>query len=76
MTSAVWTPLIGELPESRQQDVVLLSPPGFGAALPAGFGAAHRAGARAVDLDALGHWWMLQGPARAARMLSDFWDGL
>lgn len=38
--------------------------------------AAHRAGARAVDLDALGHWWMLQDPARAARMLSDFWDSL
>ncbi|MFE3542739.1 alpha/beta fold hydrolase [Nocardia sp. NPDC059177] len=38
--------------------------------------AAERAGARAVDLDALGHWWMLQDPARAARMLSDFWDSL
>ncbi|MFJ1764284.1 alpha/beta fold hydrolase [Amycolatopsis sp. NPDC088138] len=38
--------------------------------------AAERAGARAVDLDGLGHWWMLQDPARAARMLSDFWDGL
>jgi pimeloyl-ACP methyl ester carboxylesterase len=38
--------------------------------------AAHRAGARAVDLDGLGHWWMLQDPARAARMLSDFWDSL
>jgi pimeloyl-ACP methyl ester carboxylesterase len=38
--------------------------------------AARRAGARAVDLDGLGHWWMLQDPARAARMLSEFWDGL
>jgi pimeloyl-ACP methyl ester carboxylesterase len=38
--------------------------------------AAQRAGARAVDLDGLGHWWMLQDPARAARMLSDFWAGL
>jgi hypothetical protein len=38
--------------------------------------AAQRAGARAVDLDALGRWWMLQDPARSARMLSDFWDGL
>lgn len=35
--------------------------------------AARRAGARAVDLDGIGHWWMLQDPARAARMLSDFW---
>ncbi|WP_043626452.1 alpha/beta hydrolase [Nonomuraea candida] len=38
--------------------------------------AARRAGARAVDLDALGHWWMLQDPARSARMLTDFWDTL
>ncbi|MFK0120852.1 alpha/beta fold hydrolase [Streptomyces sp. NPDC090994] len=38
--------------------------------------AARRAGARAVDLDGLGHWWMLQDPARTARMLSGFWNGL
>jgi pimeloyl-ACP methyl ester carboxylesterase len=38
--------------------------------------AARRAGARAVDLDGLGHWWMLEDPARAARVLSDFWDSL
>ena len=38
--------------------------------------AAQRAGARAVDLDGLGHWWMLQDPARSARMLSDFWNSL
>jgi len=38
--------------------------------------AAQRAGARAADLDGLGHWWMLQDPARAARTLSDFWDSL
>ncbi|PRY41433.1 alpha/beta fold hydrolase [Umezawaea tangerina] len=38
--------------------------------------AAGRAGARAVDLDGLGHWWMLQDPVRSARVLSDFWDGL
>ncbi|RSN19892.1 alpha/beta hydrolase [Amycolatopsis sp. WAC 01416] len=38
--------------------------------------AARRAGARAVDLDGLGHWWMLQHPARAARMLTDFWNSL
>jgi len=38
--------------------------------------AAQRAGARAVELDGLGHWWMLQDPAQAARMLSDFWNSL
>jgi pimeloyl-ACP methyl ester carboxylesterase len=38
--------------------------------------AADRAGARAVDLDGLGHWWMLQEPARSATVLSDFWDSL
>ncbi|MFD7657953.1 alpha/beta fold hydrolase [Actinosynnema sp. NPDC059797] len=38
--------------------------------------AARRAGARAVDLDGLGHWWMLQDPARTARVLTEFWDSL
>lgn len=38
--------------------------------------AARRAGARAVDLDGLGHWWMLQDSAQTARMLSDFWNSL
>lgn len=38
--------------------------------------AARRAGARAVDLDGLGHWWMLQDPARTARVLTEFWDNL
>ncbi|MFG1603364.1 alpha/beta fold hydrolase [Actinoplanes sp. NPDC049265] len=37
--------------------------------------AARRAGAHAADLDGLGHWWMLEDPARAARMLTDFWAG-
>jgi pimeloyl-ACP methyl ester carboxylesterase len=35
-TAAVWRPLLAEL---GRDDVVLLSPPGFGAPLPAGFGA-------------------------------------
>jgi pimeloyl-ACP methyl ester carboxylesterase len=35
-TAAVWRPLLAEL---ERQDVVCLSPPGFGAPLPAGFGA-------------------------------------
>jgi pimeloyl-ACP methyl ester carboxylesterase len=38
--------------------------------------AAERAGARTVELDGLGHWWMLEDPARGAKALSDFWDSL
>jgi hypothetical protein len=26
-----------------------------------------------AELDGLGHWWMLQDPARGAKMLEDFW---
>jgi pimeloyl-ACP methyl ester carboxylesterase len=36
--------------------------------------AAHRAGARTEVLDGLGHWWMLQDPARGAAALNRFWD--
>ncbi|SES15329.1 Pimeloyl-ACP methyl ester carboxylesterase [Lentzea xinjiangensis] len=36
--------------------------------------AAGRAGAHAAELDGIGHWWMLDDPARAARMLIDFWN--
>jgi pimeloyl-ACP methyl ester carboxylesterase len=38
--------------------------------------AAQRAGARTEVLDGLGHWWMLQDPARAAAMLTRFWGAL
>ncbi|GAA0332067.1 alpha/beta hydrolase [Actinoallomurus spadix] len=38
--------------------------------------AAERAGARTAVLEGAGHWWMLQGPPQAARMLSEFWAGL
>jgi pimeloyl-ACP methyl ester carboxylesterase len=38
--------------------------------------AAARAGARTVALDGLGHWWMLQDPARAAAVLREFWTSL
>ena len=34
---------------------------------------AARAGARAEILDGLGHWWMVQDPARIARALGSFW---
>ena len=35
--------------------------------------AAVRAGAQLVTLDGLGHWWMVQDPARSAAMLTNFW---
>ncbi|BBX47714.1 alpha/beta fold hydrolase [Mycobacterium cookii] len=35
--------------------------------------AAERAGARTEVLDGLGHWWMVQDPARAADALTRFW---
>ena len=38
--------------------------------------AAARADARTAALDGLGHWWMLQDPARAATVLREFWSTL
>jgi pimeloyl-ACP methyl ester carboxylesterase len=38
--------------------------------------AADRAGARTEVLDGLGHWWMVQDPARGAASLTEFWDSL
>ena len=38
--------------------------------------AADRAGARTEVLDGLGHWWMVQDPARGAEALTGFWAGL
>ena len=35
--------------------------------------AADRAGARTEVLDGLGHWWMVQDPARGAAALTRFW---
>jgi pimeloyl-ACP methyl ester carboxylesterase len=37
---------------------------------------ADRAGATVTELDGLGHWWMLQDPARGASMLEAFWAGV
>jgi len=34
---------------------------------------AERAGARVAVLDGVGHWWMLQDPARGAAVLAEFW---
>jgi pimeloyl-ACP methyl ester carboxylesterase len=38
--------------------------------------AADRAGARTEVLDGLGHWWMVQDPARGATALTRFWEAL
>ena len=38
--------------------------------------AAERAGARVEVLDGLGHWWMVQDPARGAAVLTRFWTSL
>lgn len=38
--------------------------------------AAERAGARTEVLDGLGHWWMVQDPARGAAALTRFWGTL
>jgi pimeloyl-ACP methyl ester carboxylesterase len=37
---------------------------------------ADRAGARTAVLDGLGHWWMVQDPARGVAALTCFWDSL
>jgi pimeloyl-ACP methyl ester carboxylesterase len=37
---------------------------------------ADRAGAKVADLAGLGHWWMLQDPARGAAVLGDFWSSV
>lgn len=34
---------------------------------------AERLGARTLQLEGLGHWWMVESPERAARGLLDFW---
>ena len=38
--------------------------------------AADRAGARTEVLDGLGHWWMMQDPARGAAALTRFWESV
>jgi pimeloyl-ACP methyl ester carboxylesterase len=37
---------------------------------------ATRAGAEMAELTGLGHWWMLQDPARGAAVLEEFWASL
>ncbi len=33
----------------------------------------HRMGARVVEMEGFGHWWMLQDPAHGAAILEEFW---
>ena len=35
---------------------------------------AQRTGASVTELDGVGHWWMLQDPARGAAVLEEFWS--
>jgi pimeloyl-ACP methyl ester carboxylesterase len=37
---------------------------------------ARRAGAEVVELEGIGHGWMLQDPARGARTLEAFWSSV
>ncbi len=38
--------------------------------------AAERAGAQVAVLEGVGHWWMLEDPARGAEALEAFWGEL
>jgi len=38
--------------------------------------AADRAGASTAVLEGLGHWWMVEDPARGAEALARFWETL
>jgi pimeloyl-ACP methyl ester carboxylesterase len=38
--------------------------------------AARQARAAIEKLEGIGHWWMLQDPARGARVLESFWSSL
>jgi pimeloyl-ACP methyl ester carboxylesterase len=68
-TAAIWGPLTAALRERGRADVVALSPPGFGAPVPAGFdptmdayaewlvGELETIRAAGTDIDLLGHDW-------------------
>lgn len=65
-TDALWGPLVAALAERGVDDIVLLSPPGFGASVPAGFDATMRSYVGWLvgeveriggDVDIVGHDW-------------------
>jgi pimeloyl-ACP methyl ester carboxylesterase len=68
-TAAIWGPLVGALHSLGRDEIVALSPPGFGAPLPAGFdptmdayadwlvGELESIRASGAEIDLLGHDW-------------------
>ena len=68
-----WGPDFAAIPKPGlvlvPSDDTFLNPASAGAA-------AARAGAAAAPLDGVGHWWMLQDPARGAVVLRTFWSSL
>jgi pimeloyl-ACP methyl ester carboxylesterase len=65
-----WAPDFKDIPKPGA--VIVPSDDPFLAEDRAKNGAA-RAGARVIALSGVGHWWMLQDPARGAAMLEEFW---
>ena len=78
-THRVWGALVGRL---RRDDVVTLSLPGFGCAIPAGFDCspafgsrlASRTRARFVALSRCSHWWQLERADDVAKELEAHWS--
>ncbi len=68
-----WGPDFADIPKPG-----LVIVPGDDPFLPADGAAisARRAGAALEKLEGIGHWWMLQDPARGARVLEAFWASL
>jgi pimeloyl-ACP methyl ester carboxylesterase len=65
-TSAVWGPLLGELAGGDHTTGSEQSRRSV----------ARLAGAEAVVLADVGHWWMVQDPRQGARTLTAFWSRL
>lgn len=77
--AAIWEPLLAELgrnlPAAGQRPglAIIGTEDHFVGSEEMRRRSAARAGARAEILDGLGHWWMVQDPARIARVLGSFW---
>lgn len=68
-----WAPDFHDIPKPGL--VLAATEDAFGSVERTKTGAAN-AGATVATLDGLGHWWMLQDPAKAAAVLKDFWATL
>jgi pimeloyl-ACP methyl ester carboxylesterase len=68
-----WAPAFHDIPKPG---CVLLASDDTFIAQDLSRGAADRAGATVAELEGLGHWWMLQDPARSAATLEEFWASL